>query len=306
MTPTLLVDDRTADATEVHAVTDPASIMGAAEAHPGADVEAGPLEAAQWCTLLLGTARGPRVAPMACWADGAGLWLATPADSATVAALRREPECLTLVGQGADRAVVLRATARVYGLHDPLGLLLHSPIVSAAMAALGVNHADSVLDYVAEAARVPARRLPRNPVAIRLALREPPPPDDPAEEEGGIGPALPSVVPADVRRALTGVRHVVLASGETGGGRHGSLVAGPAVWGAGFTLSLPPRRQLATGTPVMAIATAEAGGKPAGIALGGSLGPGPALRAQQVTWWRGAHAETVDVPPVASSITLPD
>lgn len=280
-------------------------MVATADAHAVLSLEAVTLEAAQWCTLLLATARGPRVAPVACWSDGAGLWLATPADSVTVAALRRKPDCLVVVGQDSDEAAVLQATARVYGLHDPLGLLLHSPIVSAAMGALAATHADTVVDYVAEAARVPARHLPRSPVAIRLALREPLPADEPAEARDGIAPALPSVVPADVRRALAGVRRIVLAA-ETDGWRHGGLDAAPALWGAGFALSVPPGRSLAAGTPVMAVAAVEPGGKPAGLALCGNLDLGPVLSARQVTWWRGAHAETVDVPPATSSIILPD
>jgi len=282
-------DERVADATGVHVMTD----------------SAGTLDEARWCTLLLRAARGPGVVPMACWSDGAGLWVAAPADSAAVAVLRRDPDCQVGVGLEAGTAVVLRVTARIYGLHDPLGLLLHGPVVSAAMAALAANHADSVLDYVAEAARVPARRLPRDPVAIRLAVGEPAPADDLAVE-GGLAPALPSVVPADVRRVLSGVRCLVLVSECAGPQGHGGLDAGPAVWGAGFALSLPPRRRLEAGTSVLATATAEAGGKPAGIALHGSVEAGCVLRPERVTWWRGASAETVDLPRATSSITLPD
>ena len=266
---------------------------------------AGTLDAARWCTLLLRTTRGPGAVPMACWSDGSGLWLAAPADSAEVGVLRRDPDCQVVVGPEASATVVLRGTARIYGAHDPLGLLLHSPVVSAAMAALAASHADSVADYVAEAARVPARRLPRDPVAIRLALREPVPVDDLAVE-GGLAPALPSAVPADVRRVLTGVRCVMLVSECAGRQGHGGLDAGPAVWEAGFSLSLPPRRRLEAGTSVLATATAAAGGKPAGIALHGSLEAGCVLRPERVTWWRGASAETVDLPRATSSITLPD
>ncbi|MDQ3708987.1 MAG: hypothetical protein M3387_06740 [Actinomycetota bacterium] len=266
---------------------------------------AGTLDAARWCTLLLRTTRGPGAVPMACWSDGSGLWLAAPADSAEVGVLRRDPDCQVVVGLEASATVVLRGAARIYGAHDPLGLLLHSPVVSAAMAALAVNHAGDVLDYVAEAARVPARRLPRDPVAIRLAVGEPAPAEDLAVE-GGLAPPLPSVVPADVRRALTGVRCVVLVRECAGGRGHGGLDTGPAVWGAGFSLSLPPRRRLEAGTRVLATVIAEANGKPAGLALHGSLEAGCVLRAERVTWWRGASAETIDLPPATSSLTLPN
>jgi hypothetical protein len=266
---------------------------------------AGTVDAARWCTLLLRTTRGPAAAPMACWSDGSALWLATPADSVAVGVLRRDPDCQAVVGQEAGAGVVLRGTARVYGGHDPLGLLLHSPVVSTAMAALAASHPDSVLDYIAQAARVPARRLPRNQVAIRLAVHQSLVVDD-LVVDSGLAPALPSVVPADVRRALTGVRHIVLASDCPGRNGHGGLDAEPAVWGAGFAVSLAPRRRLEAGTRVLATTTAEAGGRFAGIAVCGRLGAGCVVRTERVTWWRGASAETVDLPPATSSITLPD
>ncbi|MGH3665657.1 MAG: hypothetical protein ACRDU8_06160, partial [Egibacteraceae bacterium] len=173
------------------------------------------LDVATRC-VVAGLARtGLHATPTAFWSDGSGLWLALPGDSPTVGALRSTPGCAVAVlpedVEGAvARGAVIQGSARVHGLHDPVGLAVHGVTVSAAMAALAARNVASFLDYVQDASRLPGRYLPRNVVAIRVAVERLRPVDPPAVAVG-IAPALPAVVPADVRRRLSGRRDIVLA-----------------------------------------------------------------------------------------------
>lgn len=250
------------------------------------------------CVLAAFGERGPVVSPMAFWFDGAALWMSTPADSVKVRALRRRPDCAVYVPPAEDQdgapGAVATGTARIFSLADPRGLAFHGAVVSAAMAALAARNAGSVLGYVRNATRIPARFLPQQRVALRVTLsrlRGARPP----EVGRGIAPALPTAVPADVRRLLAGRRRVVVAAQEAD-----RLVVAPAVWGAGFALVTPPTLPLPVGVPGAVVVDVDDDGPTdvAGLALRGLLEAGR-LVPERVTWWRGFEVETVPVTGAA-------
>jgi hypothetical protein len=249
--------------------------------------------------------RGPLLSPMAVWYDGAGLWASTASNAVKSRLLRRDGRCLLYVPAPdvADGGVVVGATARVFGPHDPLGTMLHWPTISVAMAALAARNAGNIVGYAQDVARIPLSWMPANRVVVRAhverAAAVAAPPVGP-----GIAPALPPVVPADVRRAIGGQRRVVVAvvDGER-------LRVLPGVWGAGFALSLLD--ELPGSAPATVVVDDDPHGRPTlvtGLAFGGHLDDrGTALRPERVTWWRGFATTTEDMPaPSASGITLPD
>ncbi len=239
---------------------------------------------------LLVTRQEPIAAPLAYWFDGTSAWMAPPASSPFVAALERDPGCTLWVD-----GILAEGVARVFSLRDPLGLAIHSPTLAAAMAALATTNASTIAGYVQGAARQPSRLRPGNRVGLRVSIadaeRAGPPPMPP-----GIAPALPTVVPADVRRALAGRRDVLLATAEG---------VTRAMWAAGFTLTVPNGFPLEPGTE--AVAALDADGL--GISLAGTVTPGPALRPQHASWWHGFAVAEAGVPEPAATpggITLPD
>lgn len=240
---------------------------------------------------------GPLVTPMSYWFDGASVWLSAPAGSAKVAALRDDPRCALWLGPTWEPGVVVHGAARVFSLRDPLGLALHAPTVTAAAAALALGNVNP------RALRVPPRLLPADSAVLKVAVADAAAVPLPALPPG-IAPALPTNVPADVRRALAGQRRVMLAlAGERG------VALVPAALGAGSVLTVPPGAVLPDGGD--AVAVLDHGGRGAsGLALEGTLAPGPALRATRVTWWRGAELGSAEVPLAATTapgaITLPD
>ncbi len=259
------------------------------------------LDRATRCMLACRGPRGPLLVATTFWSDGAQLWLSLPADSAEVAALRSDPACgaCVVLAGAAEPAVVVAATARVYGLHDPRSLALHAPGVAAALTALAARSAPRLVAAISRRPISPTRVLPRNRVAVRLRLdrlgsvRWPSP-------GPGIAPALPVVVAPDVRRVLAGRRDVVVATAGPGG-----LEIGPAVWGAGFALTLPPGRAAAEGAPAVVALEATDAGLPVGVALAGAV-RGGALQVRRATSWRGASVHGVDVPAEPATLTLPE
>lgn len=262
-------------------------------------------ERAQRCVLGFSGRRGPLLSPMAFWSDGASLWMSTPAASVKARALRARPDVSVYVPppDATSDGAVATGRARVFGLHDPLGLAVHGPVVSAAMTALAATNAGTILGYVQDARFVPARFRPRNRVAVRVRLDEVAvvrPPD----AVPGIAPALPALVSPAVRRALAGVRDVAVAREDP----DGRVRVGPATWGAGFTLALPPGQSIADGTAAAVYLGTDPRHRPTlvmGLSLVGDLAGG-ALRAQRATWWEGFDLTTVDLPASRPSITLPD
>ncbi|MGH8884836.1 MAG: hypothetical protein ACRDYX_06625 [Egibacteraceae bacterium] len=245
------------------------------------------------CLVALRTAQdGLRLASLPCWSDGEALWLARADSDPVVEALRGAPTCAVLIG---DLGAELTATglARIFGAGDPLGLLAHGPVIALAMAAIAVRHPREVAR-----AWLPRSQI-RPPVAVRLALRElrnveaPPP-------RPGIAPALPAVVPADIRRRLSGLRDVVVA-GEGAAG----LCVERATWSAGFVLAgdLP----VSPGKAIAVAVEAGSGRGAIGVALSGELDARGALRPVRASWWNGSRTGTAPLStPPRGAVTLPD
>lgn len=241
---------------------------------------------------------------MAFWSDGAALWMSTPAVSVKARALRRRPQCSIYVPppNGADVGVLLAGRVRVYGLHDPLGLAVHGAVVSTAMAALAARNAGTILGYVQDARLVPSRFRPRNRIAVRFAIDELRPVQLPAAA-AAVAPALPAVIPANVRRVVTGQRQIVLATGVASG----TVSVTPAVWDRGFALTLPPGDALPPEGPATVYAGTDPRRRPTqvmGLSLSGEV-DGERLLPRRATWWEGFDLCTVDLPRT-SSIVLPD
>ena len=265
------------------------------------------LDRAARCVLAFGGRRGPVLSPMAFWADGASLWMATPAQSVKAVALRDRPECAIHVpapgGLGDD--AVLSGHARVFGVHDPVGLALHGPMISAAMTGLASRNAGTILGYVQDVRHVPQRFRPHNRVVVRIRIQTSR--MVPSAQPGpGISPALPSLVAPEIRRALAGLRNVTLATQDL----HGQVLVGPAVWDAGYALEPLDGLPLADGAPAAVHIGADPEGRPTnvvGVTLVGVL-RGGRLEPTRVTWWDGFKLRTADVPPptTRSSVVLPD
>lgn len=263
------------------------------------------LTTAPRCVLAFGNGAGPFLAPMAFWSDGGGLWMSTSAATLKVRSLGRRAACAVYVPplREGGLGLVVRGPARVFGLGDPTGLLLHGPTISAAMTALAVKNAPTLWGYAQDAARIPPRWLPRNRVVLRVAIDETQPVRPPAVGPG-IAPALPSVVPPDVRRVLAGMRRVVVA-----GDVEGRLVLAPAVWGGGFALAVPPGFRLPEGRVAVTV-DVDPVHRPTsavGLTLRGHLDSRGRLDGRRVTWWRGFDMQTLDVPvPHVGAVMLPD
>ena len=257
------------------------------------------------CVLGFAGRRGPLVSPMAFWADGASVWMSTPAASVKAAALRARPDCAVYIPPpvGGGQGLIARGHARVYGLHDPLGLAVHAPVVSAAMAALAARNAGTILGYVQDASVVPARFRPHNRVAVRIALSDLSSVRAVAPA-AGIAPTLPTLVSPGVRRAVSGHREIVLALQHP----NGEITVGPAVWGQGFSLDLPPGTPLPEGAAAVAHVGSDPKHRPTqvtGLSLVGQIAGGR-LRPQRATWWEGFKLTTAAVSQSPPSLVLPD
>lgn len=257
---------------------------------------------------FLGVARSgrPEVAPTACWYDGDALWMSAVA--ASLPALVSAPEHAAVAyvppADLQEPGVVVGGRARVYSLRDPLRLALHSATISAAMAALAAHNAGAVLGAVGHAARGPHRWWPQERVVVRLVV-ERRTAVDPPDVDGGVAPALPTVVPSDVRRALAGLRRLALVSGGDE-----SLRVTPAVWGAGYSLRTPPTSRPVPGTPV--VATVDPGerqglGWSVGLVLHGEVDANGRLVPQRATSWSGDRRQSAAVSrPAGGGVVMPD
>lgn len=263
------------------------------------------LERASRCVLAVAGGNAPLLSPMAFWADGAALWLSTPAASVKAEVLQTRPSCSVYVADPdqPDAGMVVTGRARVYGLHDPIALAVHGPVVSAAMAALAGRNTGSLLGYLQEAPNVPRRFRPHNRVAVRIRIDEVAPTSRPAAGHG-IAPALPVEVPPQIRRLLAGQRAVVAATQESGG----DVVVGPAVWGEGYRLQLAEGRAPASGARCALHVGAKQRNRPTGetgVCLTGEFHQGR-FTPRRVTWWEGFNLDSADVRPPSSSLVLPD
>ncbi|HUG86217.1 MAG TPA: pyridoxamine 5'-phosphate oxidase family protein [Euzebya sp.] len=251
----------------------------------------------------------PILTPMAFWWDGQHVWFSTSGGSLKASALRRDASCAMYVPPvpGAEDGLMLRGTARVFHSGDPLGLAIHAGLLAAAQGALMVKHASSMMGYVVDAPRVPIRFQPQQRVLVRVRV------DDQVEVTQpaiglGIAPALPTEVPPEVRRTLAGQRRIVLGTQIDGG-----IGLMPAVWGAGFSLTLPEGMGVAEGTAVTAVIDHAPGFRPTevmGLSLSGSVAAGgPALKIvpSKVRWWSGfqLHSAELSGRPT-DTIVIPD
>lgn len=271
--------------------------------------------------LAFAGAQGPHMTPMAFWSDGTALWMTTSASSLKAKRLTApgvtaadgappdEPTCAVYIpplpdADDAQRGLSIEGSARVFSVDDPIGLALHWPFVSAAMTALAVKNAPSLAGYARDLPRTPLRWLPNNRVAVRVRIERLRPVEVP-EPGRGIAPALPGVVPPDIRRALAGRRDVVVATmvGH-------ELTAQPAAMGAGFALDVGTGEPLVPGTPAVAVLDAELSGRPSevvGLALHGEIAAGSKLHAQRAVWWEGFETSGARIPQrPAGGIVLPD
>lgn len=249
---------------------------------------------------------GPVATPMAFWFDGASLWMTTSASSAKARLLARSRRCALWVPprEAGRRGVAVEGPARVFSAADPVGLLTHWATISAAVTALLVKQSSTLGGYVRDLPQMPLRWLPPGRVVVRVRaerLRAMLPP----EPGPGIAPALPGVVPSDIRRILSGRRDVAVAAQLDG-----VVALRPAAWGAGFALDLGDEPAWSPGTPVTAVLDDDPLQRPSdvvGIALHGHLDARGAIRPQRVSWWHGYESQRAEVPSrAAGAVVLPE
>jgi hypothetical protein len=259
------------------------------------------------CLIAYRVSDGPSMTPMACWSDGGGLWMTTSRQAAKVAALRRDPRCAMWIepDDPGDPGVAVDGTARVHDLSDPVGLALHAPTISAALAAMAVTHRTALAGYVRDLPQLPGRWRPHSRVLIRVRVDRARSRLAP-QRRSGVGPRLPSQLPAGVRRAVTGARLVTLAlqRGDT-------LTVQPAVWNAGFALDVGASAVPDGPAPACIVIDAHDDPRPSakvGVLLRGHVDPSLTFHPRRAVWWEGfsSSAGPVTPPTSASGITLPD
>lgn len=246
-----------------------------------------PIEATRCLVAFRSTQGRLQLTSFPCWSDGEALWLAPPSSDPVAQALTRMPDCAVWISEA---GLVATGLARVFRAGDPLGLLAHSPVIALVIAALAIHHPREIV----------RPWLPlRLPIAVRLALHDvraaAPPPSSP-----GIAPALPEVVPAEIRRHLSGLRDVVVAGQSVAG-----LGLGHATWSAGFLLDgdLPAL----PGDPIAVAVEAGSRQGAVGVALSGKLDARGALRPAQASWWSDTCSGTAPLSPSPrGAVTLPD
>ncbi len=259
------------------------------------------------CLIAYRVSDGPAMTPMSCWSDGGGLWMTTSRQAAKVTALRRDPRCVLWIEppDPTEPGVSVDGTARVYDVSDPIGLALHGPTISAALAALAVVHRSALAGYVRDLPRLPPRWMPHGRVLIRVRVDRARSRLAP-QRQTGVGPVLPPELPANVRRAVTGTRVVALASQ-----RGGVLTVQPAIWSAGYRLDVGASAVPDPLTPACIVVDAHDEPRPStklGVLLRGHVDSGFVFHPRRLVWWDGfsTNATPVRAPTAASGITLPD
>lgn len=280
------------------------------------------------CMLAYRVSEGPAITPVACWSDGGGLWLTTSRQAGKVAALRRDPRCAlwiappstsgsaavahgdatsggAAVGHGNGAGVVVDGTARIFDRSDPVGLALHAPTIAAALAGLALTHGSAVAGYVRDLPRLPSAWLPQSRVLIRVRIDRARSRMAPREVTG-VGPVLPTELPSAVRRALTGIRHVTLATQ-----RGDALAVQPAVWGAGFQLDVGATVVPEADTPACVAVDHDPGDRPSsqiGLLLRGTMDSEFRFHPVRASWWQGfsGGSAMLRAPATTSGIVLPD
>lgn len=303
------------------------------------------LASATRCVLAVAGAGGPIAAPSAFWTDRAHLWLPVPAAAEATRELRRSPACAAYVPpvDPETPGALVRGVGRVFRVGEPLRLALHAPAISGALvglatrelAGLGGGHAPPAADVLSGALR--PRAVVRVAIEDVAALR-------PAVAGGGIAPALPAVVPPEVRRALAGKQRIVVVAGAPGTGRGadgagsgvgggvGGGAGGETRWAGGFPeLTVASWRAGAAGIAIESVGAPASDDAPSGEPAGGApvsclcdpglddgrlgevgvevrgLLSGGEVAPTMVRWWRGPDAGRAEVPaPSAGGVELPE
>lgn len=271
------------------------------------------------CVLAVRGTEGLVASPVPFWFDGTHLWAVANASRLRLHPGHDEPECAVYVppsdaspseatsgdqdAHGSHTGLLAYGRARVFGLSEPLGALLHAPTISAALTVLASRQLDRVADYAQEATRMPPAWFREERTVLRLTVEDSHSVAHP-HPKSGLTPRLPPAVPAEVRRRLTGRRQVVVAVDESG------LAASPGVWGADFALSTVRELALSAGRRAAVVVEAEQATRPAhatGLTLSGRLDGGGRLQPDEALWWNGlewGHAEVTG--PAEGGIELPD
>ncbi|MGI9015981.1 MAG: pyridoxamine 5'-phosphate oxidase family protein [Euzebya sp.] len=251
----------------------------------------------------------PLMTPMAFWWDGHHVWLSTSGASLKARSLRRDGACALWVppADGDDDGILMRGQSRVFHLGDPVGLTVHAGFLAAAQTALMVKNVPSMMGYVADATKIPRTFAPANRVLMRVTIESSEVVAQPPLGKG-IAPALPTEVAPEVRRQLAGQRRIVLATQIDGG-----LGLMPAVWGAGYSLTVPYGMGLMPNTVATAVLDHDPGFRPTevmGMSLSGRVvpgGPTPRLEPDKVRWWSGFRLHVAELSGRnADTIVIPD
>lgn len=259
------------------------------------------LEARRRCFLALAGPDGPVLRPLRYWYDGQHAWTTTA--EAALPGVGEEAACALWLPADDGPGLLAQGRVRVFGAGEPLRLLLHAPAITGALAALAADNAGAVADYVQEAARNPGRLDARGRIVLRIRVDSgwPVTPEKPGF---GVAPAIPTAVPAEVRRVVGGCRDVVVAAAEP------RLAVLPAVLGPGFRLTAAAGA-LPTGSKVEVVIDPGEGspaGGSIGLALGGRISEEVSLELERATWWNGARVGSAPVNQASagSGIVLPD
>ena len=265
---------------------------------------------------------GPAITPVACWSDGTALWLTVSRHGAEIAALRGDPRCALWIapprhrpgdaggrddaaGDAGVAGVVVDGTARVFDVSDPVRLALHAPVIAAALAALALTHRAELAGHVRDLPRASGAWMAQHRALVRVRIDRARSRMVPGQVTG-VGPVLPTELPAAVRRALTGIRQVTLATE-----RGDALVVQPAVWSAGFQLAVGTTVHPGADTPACIAIDHEPDDRQsegARLMLRGTVDGGLRFHPDRATWWRGLASDstTLRAPATTSGIVLPD
>lgn len=269
------------------------------------------LTRARRCVVGAAGGGGPEVMSTAFWFDGRALWMAAAAATLPTAARSGESEAVAYVPpvDAGEPGVMVHGRARAYSPHDPVGLVFHTATISAAMTALAVRNPGGVLGSLRDAARAPRQWVSSRRLLVLRLVAERLTAVDPPDLGHGMAPALPTVVPSDVRRALAGRRRVVLVYSDDTGPQ-----AVPAVWDAGYALRTPPTLRPPAGARAVAAVDGDGdgdgrhgGGRSIGLALEGVIDQQGRLVPDRATSWDAPYSESAEVsPPIPGGVVLPD
>ncbi len=243
---------------------------------------------------------GPVLLSLPFWFDSEHLWMTTTTEELAPGSVDAGAAAFVPAPTG-EGGVVLEGGVRTFGAGEPLALLGHGLIVSAAMVGLALKNPRALRAFAQTAVRTPSRVLPPSRVVLRMDVIGPRAVGAPAVGPG-IAPALPAEVPAAVRRLVSAQRRVLLAI-ATGGTAPPSLA--PAAWGPGLSLDAGMAHLNAVAPAAVLVEPDPHTPTPeAGLVLSGTL-EGGRLRPVRISWWHGTERGDSAVAP-AATLVLPD